>query len=50
MKTNTMKAYNGNEVVVHIPMELRNVAVDKQHPERVASVYGPVVMVGPKRA
>lgn len=36
---------NGDEIVVHIPMELRNIPVDKQHPERVATVYGPVVMV-----
>jgi hypothetical protein len=35
----------GDRVTFQIPMELTLVPVDKQHPYRVAAVYGPVVLV-----
>lgn len=36
---------NGDRIVVRVPMELRAEAVDAQHPDRVAILYGPVVLV-----
>ena len=36
---------NGDVVDLRIPMRLRAEPVDKQHPERVAILYGPVVLV-----
>jgi hypothetical protein len=36
---------NRDEVIVHIPMQVRSVPVDQQHPKRVAIMYGPVVLV-----
>jgi DUF1680 family protein len=36
---------SGDQVEVRIPMRLRMVPVDKQHPRRVAVVRGPVVLV-----
>ena len=35
----------GDRVTIQIPMELTAVPVDKQHPNRVAFRYGPVVLV-----
>jgi DUF1680 family protein len=35
----------GDRVEVQIPMQLKAVTVDVQHPNRVAMVYGPVVLV-----
>jgi uncharacterized protein len=35
----------GDRVAVQIPMQLRALPVDQQHPNRVAIVYGPVVLV-----
>jgi uncharacterized protein len=36
---------SGDRVTVRIPMQLRFVPVDRQHPNRVALMYGPVVLV-----
>jgi DUF1680 family protein len=36
---------SGDQVEIKIPLVLRMVAVDKQHPDRVAAVRGPVAMV-----
>jgi len=36
---------NGDKVEIRIPLRLRMQAVDKQHPDRVAIVRGPVVLV-----
>jgi DUF1680 family protein len=36
---------NGDKVEIHIPLPLRIVPVDKQHPDRVAIVRGPNVLV-----
>jgi DUF1680 family protein len=36
---------NGDRVTVRIRLELRAEAVDTQHPDRVAILYGPVVLV-----
>jgi hypothetical protein len=30
---------------IHLPMKLAFAAIDRQHPHRVAAVYGPVVLV-----
>jgi DUF1680 family protein len=35
----------GDRVTIRIPMRLRLVPIDKQHPQRVALMYGPVVLV-----
>jgi DUF1680 family protein len=35
----------GDRVRLQIPMRLRLVPIDKQHPQRVALMYGPVVLV-----
>lgn len=35
----------GDRVEIHLPMKLALSAVDRQHPHRVAAVYGPVVLV-----
>lgn len=34
-----------DQVAIHIPMRLRTVPIDQQNPDRVALVYGPVVLV-----
>lgn len=39
----------GDQITVKIPMQLRAVPVDKQHPDRVALVYGPVVLVAQEK-
>ncbi|MGB6692807.1 MAG: beta-L-arabinofuranosidase domain-containing protein, partial [Terracidiphilus sp.] len=36
---------DGDKITAQIPMLLRSVSVDEQHPNRVAIVYGPVVLV-----
>jgi DUF1680 family protein len=36
---------DGDKITVQIPMQLRLVPVDKQHPNRTALLYGPVVLV-----
>jgi hypothetical protein len=36
---------NGDGITVQIPMQVRFDPVDRQHPNRVAIVYGPVVLV-----
>jgi len=36
---------SGDEVDVHIPLKLRMVPIDPQHPRRVAVMRGPVVLV-----
>jgi DUF1680 family protein len=35
----------GDRVTIQIPMQLRLVPIDRQHPQRVALMYGPVVLV-----
>jgi DUF1680 family protein len=35
----------GDRVELHLPMKLTYASVDRQHPHRVAAVYGPVVLV-----
>lgn len=35
---------NGDKVEIRIPLKLRRVAVDREHPERVAIMHGPVVL------
>lgn len=35
----------GDRVELHLPMQLTYAPVDRQHPHRVAAVYGPVVLV-----
>jgi DUF1680 family protein len=35
----------GDRVTIQIPMRLRSVPIDRQHPHRVALMYGPVVLV-----
>jgi uncharacterized protein len=35
---------SGDRVTVTLPMSLRTVPVDRQHPDRVAVMYGPVVL------
>ncbi|HEY4354478.1 MAG TPA: beta-L-arabinofuranosidase domain-containing protein [Acidobacteriaceae bacterium] len=35
----------GDRVELHLPMKLTYAPVDRQHPHRVAAVYGPVVLV-----
>lgn len=35
----------GDRVEVQLPMKLRSLGVDQQHPDRVALLYGPVVLV-----
>src|SRR5215472_10653529 len=35
---------SGDRVIIRIPMELRAMAIDRQHPHRVAIMYGPVVL------
>jgi len=35
----------GDRVTIQIPMQLRFAPLDKQHPQRVALMYGPVVLV-----
>jgi DUF1680 family protein len=35
---------SGDEITLRLPMELRMLPVDKQHPRRVAILYGPVVL------
>jgi DUF1680 family protein len=37
--------HNGDRIVIRVPMRLRAEAVDKEHPDRVAILYGPVVLV-----
>ena len=40
------RAWNaGDRVAIQIPMRLRLVPIDKQHPQRVALMCGPVVLV-----
>ena len=34
----------GDRLTIRIPMALRTAAVDRQHPDRVAIMYGPVVL------
>src|SRR5262249_50447169 len=34
----------GDQVTLHLPMALRTLPVDRQHPDRVAILYGPVVL------
>jgi DUF1680 family protein len=36
---------NGDRITIRVPMRLRAEAVDKQHPDRVAILYGPVALV-----
>lgn len=36
---------SGDRVTIQVPMRLRFVPIDKQHPHRVALMYGPVVLV-----
>ena len=36
---------SGDRIVLRVPMRLRAEAVDKEHPDRVAILYGPVVLV-----
>ena len=36
---------SGDRVTIQIPMRLRFVPIDRQHPRRVALMYGPVVLV-----
>jgi uncharacterized protein len=36
---------SGDRVELHLPMQLAYAPVDRQHPHRVAAVYGPVVLV-----
>lgn len=36
--------HSGDRVAMTIPMELRTVPVDRQHPDRAAIMYGPVVL------
>ncbi len=35
---------NGDTVEIRIPLKLRRVPVDRQHPDRVAVMHGPVVL------
>jgi hypothetical protein len=35
---------SGDRVTISIPMALRSVPVDRQHPDRAAIMYGPVVL------
>jgi uncharacterized protein len=35
---------SGDVVVITLPMALREVPVDRQHPDRAAIMYGPVVL------
>jgi uncharacterized protein len=35
---------DGDRVKIVFPLELRSVAVDQQHPDRVAILYGPIVL------
>ncbi len=35
----------GDRVEIHLPMKLTFVPIDRQHPHRVAAVYGPIVLV-----
>ncbi len=35
----------GDQVEIQLPMKIRFAPVDRQHPQRVAAVYGPVVLV-----
>jgi uncharacterized protein len=35
---------DGDQVTIAFPLELRAVAVDEQHPDRVAILYGPIVL------
>jgi hypothetical protein len=35
---------SGDTVTITIPMELRTVPVDRQHPDRVAIMYGPITL------
>ena len=35
---------SGDTVLITIPMALRTVPVDQQHPDRAAIMYGPVVL------
>jgi DUF1680 family protein len=35
----------GDRVTIQIPMRLHLVPIDRQHPQRVALMYGPVVLV-----
>lgn len=37
--------HKGDRIEIRIPMRLRAEAIDEQHPERVAILYGPVVLV-----
>ena len=36
---------NGDRITIRVPLRLRAEAVDKQHPDRVAILYGPVALV-----
>jgi len=36
---------SGDRIDIRVPMHLRAEAIDKQHPDRVAILYGPVVLV-----
>jgi uncharacterized protein len=36
---------SGDRVEIHLPMKLAFAPVDRQHPHRVAAVYGPLVLV-----
>ena len=40
----------GDRVAIRIPIPLTQVAIDQQHPHRVALMYGPVVLVGERDA
>ena len=34
----------GDEIILRLPMALHTLPVDRQHPDRVAVLYGPVVL------
>lgn len=36
---------SGDRVSIELPMEVRSTCVDQQHPQRVAFIYGPTVLV-----
>jgi hypothetical protein len=36
---------NGDRIAIRIPMQLRAEPVDRDHPDRLAILYGPVVLV-----
>ena len=41
---------SGDRVSIELPMEVRYAGIDKQHPKRVAFVYGPTVLVKRNKA